>query len=368
MKILERLAHKERDPLRAILASMTEGVYSTDLEGRILWVNPAAERIADREARQVVGANYVVALDLSDEAGLPLSEAERPLECCIAAKQPVYLPLVYLRRPTGERVPIALSTSPILDPLERPASCVTVFRDLRRDQELEEMKLNLVSLVSHELRTPLGHIRGFASTLLQRDLEWDPSTREEFLRDIEREVERLDKLIGDLLDMSKMQAGLLDSFDRRRVSPSVLVASALERVRELVADREVVVGVPADLPDVEVDAAAMTRVIANLLENAAKYTPPSSPVRVGATAGPVELRLTVEDRGPGIPRGERERVFEKFVRLKAPGTAIPGVGLGLAICRSAVAAHGGRIWAEDHEGGGARFVLSLPLAARAPAS
>jgi len=362
VRIFERLAHKERDPLRAILASMTEGVYSTDLEGRVLWVNPAAERIAGREAAQVVGRNYVESLDLADESGLPLSEAERPLECCIAAKQPVYLPLVYLRRPSGERVPIALSTSPILDPLEGPASCVTVFRDLRRDQELEEMKVNLVSLVSHELRTPLGHIRGFASTLLQRDLEWDPRTREEFLRDIEREVERLDKLITDLLDMSRMQAGLLDAFERRPVPPAALVSTALERVRELLADREVVVDVPTNLPDVEADASAMTRVIANLLENAAKYSPPGSAVHVGATRADDDLRLTVEDRGPGIPPEERERVFEKFVRLPRAGAGVPGVGLGLAICRSAVAAHGGKIWAEDHEGGGARFVVSLPLA------
>lgn len=362
MRIFERLAHKERDPLRAILASMTEGVYSTDLEGRVLWVNPAAERIAGRDAMQVVGRNYVEALVLTDESGLPLSERERPLECCIAAKQPVYLPLVYLTRPGGERVPIALSTSPILDPLEGPASCVTVFRDLRRDQELEEMKVNLVSLVSHELKTPLGHIRGFASTLLQRDVEWAPSMREEFLRDIEREVERLDRLITDLLDMSRMQAGLLDAFERRPVPPAVLVAAALKRVDAPLRDREVVTDVSGDLPDVDADASAMTRVIANLLENAAKYSPPKSPVRVAAVEAAGTLRLTVEDHGPGIPAHERERVFEKFVRLQPPGGGVPGVGLGLAICRSAVAAHGGKIWAEDREGGGARFVVTLPLA------
>lgn len=364
MRIFERLAHKERDPLRAILASMTEGVYSTDLEGRVLWLNPAAERIAGREAAQVVGRNYVEALDLTDESGLPLSEAERPLECCIASKQPVYLPLVYLARPNGERVPIALSTSPILDPLEGPASCVTVFRDLGRDRELEEMKVSLVSLVSHELRTPLGHIRGFASTLLQRDVEWDPETREDFLRDIEREVGRLDRLIIDLLDMSRMQAGLLDAFERRPVPPAALVASALERVHELLAGREVAIDVATDVPELEADASAMTRVIANLLENAAKYSPPASPVRVAAVRAGDDLRLMVEDRGPGIPPTERERVFEKFARLPRPGAGVPGVGLGLAICRSAVAAHGGKIWVEDREGGGARFVVSLPLATR----
>lgn len=365
MRIFERLSHKERDPLRAILVSMTEGVYSTDLEGRVLWVNAAAERIAGRDAAEVVGRNYVEALGLTDESGLPLSEAERPLECCIESKRPVYLPLVYLRRPDGERLPIALSTSPIIDPLEGPASCVAVLRDLSRDREIEEMKANLVSLVSHELRTPLGHIRGFTSSLLQGDIEWDAATREEFLRSTLHEVERLDRIIVGLLDMSRMQAGLLDASERRPMAPSALVATALEHVRGMLDARDVVVDVAADVPDVEVDASAMDRVIVNLLENAAKYSPPGSPIRVSATRARDAVRLAVEDRGPGIPPAEAGRIFEPFVRLQPSASAgVPGVGLGLAICRSAVTAHGGRIGVEDREGGGSRFVVSLPLATR----
>lgn len=368
VKLLELLGQRAHDPLRAILASMSEGVYSTDLDGRIVWMNRAAEEIAGRRAVDVAGRNYVDALGLVDEDDVPLSQVERPLECCIAAKQPVYLSPAYLTRPDGRRVPIALSTSPILDPMGGPALCVAVFRDLSRDRELEEMKVNLVSLVSHELRTPLGHIRGFASTLLQRDVQWDRETRQEFLRDIEREVERLDKLITDLLDMSRMQAGLPDSLERRPVAIPALVAAALERVGSLVADREVAVDAPENLPEVPVDAGAMSRVLANLIENAAKYSPAGSPIRVSAARAGDEVRIRVEDSGPGIPPADLERVFEKFVRLESPGAVrAPGVGLGLAICRGIVNAHGGVIWAENRDGGGARFVVSLPLsAARAP--
>ncbi len=368
MKVLEGVTDKERDPLRAILESMTEGVYSTDLVGRVLWLNGAAERIAGRRASDVVGRNYVEALGLADEAGLPLSQAQRPLECCIEAKRPVYLPQVFLRRPDGERVPVALSTSPILDPSGGPASCVAVLRDLSRDRELEEMKADLISLVSHELRTPLGHIRGFASSLLQRDVEWDAATREEFLRDIEREAERLDRLITGLLDMSRMQAGLRDVSERRPTPPWALVALALEHVGKLLDGREVVVDVPADLPEIDVDASSMDRVMVDLLENALKYSPAGTPIRVGAARVGDSVSFAVEDRGPGIPPGERERIFEPFVRLSAAtGVAVPGVGLGLAICQSAVAAHGGTIQVEDREGGGARFVVSLPVAARSTA-
>ncbi len=365
MRIFERPSHGESDPLRAILVSMSEGVYSTDLEGRIVWLNAAAERIAGRDAAEVVGRNYVEALALTDESGVPLSEAERPLECCIEAKRPVYLPRVYLSRPDGERVPIALSTSPMLDPSEGPASCVAVLRDLSRDREIEEMKASLISLVSHELRTPLGHIRGFTSSLLQSDIEWDTVTRKDFLRDIEREVERLDRLIVGLLDMSRMQAGLLDVSERLPVAPSALVTTALDRVRAMLGGRDVVVDIGADLPEVELDASAMDRVIVNLLENAAKYSAPGTPIRVSAARTADTVSIAVEDRGPGIPPAERERVFEPFVRLQPAATAgVPGVGLGLAICRSAVTAHGGRIRVEERKGGGARFVVSLPLTTR----
>ena len=362
MSTVAQPAAQERKLLRAILASTSEGVYSTDLHGRIVSFNAAAERISGRRADEVVGRNYVEALGLTDEAGVSLSEAARPLECCIATKDPVYLPLAYLARPDGRRVPIALSTSPIIGPLGGPAWCVAVFRDLSRDREVEELKLHLISLVSHELRTPLGHIRGFTGTLLQDDVEWDAETRREFLQDIEREVDRLDRLITDLLDMSRLQAGALDAAERRATQPSALVATALERVRGLLSGREVEVTCASDLPEVAADLDAMARVLANLLENAAKYSPAVSPIRVSACRDERVVRFCVEDRGPGIPPRDLERIFEKFVRLQRPGVPrLPGVGLGLAICRGIVAAHGGSIWAENREGGGARFVVAVPL-------
>lgn len=361
----ERSRQEERKLLRAILESTSEGVYSVDLDGRIVSFNAAAERISGRDAQQVVGRNYVEALLLTDDSGQPLSRADPPpLECCIATKKPVYLPIVYLERPDGQRIPITLSTSPILGPLGGPAWCVTVFRDLSRDREVEALKVNLISLVSHELRTPLTHIRGFVSTLLQRDVQWDAETQQEFLGDIEQEVERLDKLITDLLDMSRMQAGVLDTRERLPTAPRRLVEDAIERIHGLLAGRQVTVDCPADLPEIEVDPAAIARVLANLLENAAKYSPPGSQIRVTVGRDPSGVRFTVEDRGAGIPPQDLERVFEKFVRLQRPGGArVPGAGLGLAICRGTVTSHCGAIWAENREDGGARVVVSLPVEA-----
>lgn len=358
---LARSPEEERHLLRAILASTNEGVYSTDLDGRIVSFNAAAERITGRSAAEVIGRNYAQAIGL-DSQGVSEPEQEAPLECCIRTKQPVYLPVAYLTRPDGRRVPVALSTSPILDPLGGPAWCVAVFRDLGQDLEIEEMKVNLVSLVSHELRTPLGHIRGFTSSLLQEDVEWDDETREEFLRDIEREAARLDRLISDLLDMSQMQAGALVSAERCLTAPIDLVSAGLDRVSSLLAGRDVAIHVAVDLPEVAVDAAAMARVISNLVENAAKYSPPGSRIDLSARREGDRLVIAIEDRGPGIREDDRERIFEKFVRVRPAGLPpVPGVGLGLAICRGIVAAHGGAIRAEAREGGGAQLVITLPL-------
>ncbi len=357
----ERSAREERNLLRAVLASMGEGVYTIDLDGRIVSFNAAAERITGRSAGEVIGRNYVDALGLSDETGRPIAAADLPLECCIGAKQPVYRPLVHLTRPDGSRVAVALSTSPILDPLAAPAFCVAVLRDLSPDRELEELKVNLCSLVSHELRTPLGHIRGFASTLLQEDVDWDPAIRQEFLRDIEGQVARLDKLITDILDMSRMQAGAPE-LEVQPVAPATLVAAAADRVGYLLGEHPLVIRVPRELPPVSAEVGSMTRVLSNLLENAAKYSPAGAAIDVVGEREDHRVRLTVEDRGPGIPPADLERIFEKFVRIHHPGLPhVPGIGLGLAICRGVVEAHGGTIRAENRAGGGARFVVSLPV-------
>ena len=228
---------------------------------------------------------------------------------------------------------------------------------------------DVLAAAFHELRTPLSHIKGFVSALRQGDVEWDEATRADFLAEVEREADRLASLIGDLLDLSRLERGGLE---RAPVRPAALVAGGLDRVRGLLADRPLELRVPPDLPPVWADAPQLERVLANLLENAAKYSPPGSPIAVSAAPLPGRrLELAVEDRGPGIPEPLLERVFDQFFR--APGPAdhpVAGTGLGLSIARSIVLAHGGRIRAENRPDGGARLVISLPLSppTRAPAA
>jgi signal transduction histidine kinase len=232
-----------------------------------------------------------------------------------------------------------------------------LYREARRAVRVRD---EFLGSASHELRTPLSHIKGFVSTLRQTDVEWDEATRQDFLAEIEREADRLAKLIGDLLDMSRLGSGGLAPGARAPERLDDLVAGGLDRARGALAEHPVAVEVGAELPAVLVDAGQIERVVANLVENAAKYTPPGTPIRLSAAAADGAVELRVEDAGPGIPPDQLERVFETFVRGPAAAQAASGAGLGLTICRRIVEAHGGRIHAENRLEGGARFVVALP--------
>jgi PAS domain S-box-containing protein len=355
---------EEHATSRAILISMPEGVCCTDPAGLVVWCNPAAERLSGHCAHDVIGWHYLEALALEDEAGRRLPAAEGPLAGCIAARAPVYWPCLRLIRTDGQRVLVGLSAAPLRERVSDRAAYVLVLRELTHQREMEEQKADLIGVVSHELRTPLSHIKGFASTLRQPDVAWDEPTCREFLAAIEAEADRLARLVGDLLDLCFVEGRGLDPRERVPTLPRALVEGGLARAQGLLAGRPLRVEVPAALPPVAVDAAHLERVLANLVENAAKYSPPVRPITIGGAVAEGRLELRVEDEGPGIPPEYLERVFEKFFRLPPAGAAaVPGVGLGLAICHGIVRAHGGRIWAENRRAGGARFIVSLPLQA-----
>lgn len=229
----------------------------------------------------------------------------------------------------------------------------------------DRLKDALLSSVSHDLRTPLASIRAAAGSLLQDDIEWDPETRREFAAAIDEEAARLNRLVGALLDMSRIEAGALRA--RKGLYPlDELLRAAVARLAPLAVSRPIAIDTPADLPPVPLDPVQIDQVLANLLENALKYAPVDTPITVAATVRPAsegagdEVVVSVADCGPGIAPAERERVFAKFYRLQKH-EGLPGSGLGLAITRGFVEAHGGRIWVEAGRGGGARFAFSLPL-------
>ncbi|MGH9594923.1 MAG: sensor histidine kinase, partial [Bryobacteraceae bacterium] len=229
--------------------------------------------------------------------------------------------------------------------------------------QTEQMRSSLLSAVSHDLRTPLASITGAASTLRAQGDRLPPEARQELLESISEEADRLSRLVGNLLDMTRFESGGVDL--RRDLYPlEEIVGSALQRMEKQMEGRAVTTQLPDQLPMVFVDDVLLGQVLWNLLENAVKYTPAGTPVEIAAFEQATSDRersvvLEVRDRGPGVPAGEEERIFEKFYRATSKG--VRGAGLGLPICRAVVEAHQGTIRALPRPGGGAVFQVCLPL-------
>lgn len=225
----------------------------------------------------------------------------------------------------------------------------------------ENLERALLNSISHDLRTPLVSITGALDALRERVHTLADQARLELLDTAWDEAERLNRFVGNLLDMTKLEAGAVRL--RRELSDvEDLVGCALAAAERRLGDRKIELHVPSALPPVRLDMTLMTQVLVNLLDNAVKYTPPASPIEMSARVDGGRLIIEVADRGPGIPERDLIRVFDKFYRLPVPEGA-GGIGLGLSICKGIVEAHGGNIRAENRPGGGLKIIITLPLQA-----
>ena len=291
----------------------------------------------------------------------------------------VYLPLLGSRGPVGVLGVRSSRADVLLDPgqlhlletftnqmalaLER-ARLAEETQEAHVETETERMRNAVLSSVSHDLRTPLATITGAASTLMKATEPMGSAGQRELIKSISDEAGRLDRLLSNLLDMTRLEAGAM-RLRKDWYGLDEVVGAALARVDSRLRQRTVKTTFPPDLPLVLVDAVLIEQVFVNLFENAAKYTPPQSPIEVTATVKGDVLVAEVSDRGPGIPAGEETKIFDKFYRLHPQREG--GVGLGLTICRGIIESHGGRIWAENRPGGGAAFRFTLALEKEQPA-
>ncbi|MBX7187628.1 MAG: sensor histidine kinase KdpD [Vicinamibacteria bacterium] len=230
--------------------------------------------------------------------------------------------------------------------------------------ETERLRNSLLSSVSHDLRTPLASITGAASTLLHESGQIDDASRRDLLETIHEEAFRLNRLVANLLDMTRLESGAL-KVKKEWLPIEEVIGSALARLEASLEGRAVETDVPDDLPLAPFDALLIEQVLVNLIENAVKHTPRGAGITISASVSPEGLTVSVSDRGPGIPPGDETRVFEKFHRLEGRGQK-SGVGLGLTICRGIVTAHGGTISVSNREGGGASFRFTLPIDGEPP--
>ncbi len=327
-----RLEHElgRAEHLQAVLASLSEGVIVADAERRVMLLNPAARGLLSLPARG------------EDEPQLFTDEL----------------------LPASERV-IRSYSAPVRDEGGQVVGTVTVLRDATRDQELDRLKSEFLTVVSHELQTPLTAIKGALELVMDDETGQLSRVQRRFLETIERNSTRLVGLVGDLLDLSRLEAGRVELEPQPLDTPS-LVRGALAAVSNLFEARgtQVEVDVPESVPPILGDRRRVEQILTNLLANAAKYTPSGGLVAIGAYSENGHVALSVADNGPGVPASERDIVFDKFYRGRdAQKRGEAGSGLGLAIVKSLVDLHGGSVRVEDSLPRGARFVVELPRAA-----
>jgi two-component system, OmpR family, sensor histidine kinase KdpD len=294
----------------------------------------------------------------------------------LPGSEAIYLPLhgshsivgVLGLRPTGKRL-LAPEQLHLLETFASQTALAierTAFAEEAQTAQIsiatERMRNSLLSSVSHDLRTPLTAITGAASALVEQEL--DSATRRDLAETIYEEGDRLNRLVTNLLEMTRIEAGSVQVQKEWQPLEEVLGA-VLRRLEQPLAEHELQLNVPPDLPLVPFDGVLIEQVLVNLLENALKYTPEGSRITLTAHANPSQLTVEIADNGPGLPPGDEERVFEKFYRAGANGRQA-GSGLGLTICRGIIEAHGGQIWAYNEKSGGAVFAFTLPIEGAPP--
>ncbi len=277
-------------------------------------------------------------------------------------------------RKDGSTFPIVVYASPIIEEnktvgLRGIAIDITGQKHLETKmfeyEELDRLKSDLLSTVSHELRTPLATIKGYSTMLLDYDRRLKRDEKREYLSSIDRATDRLTELVDHLLDMSRLEAGLLQ-MKRRPTSISKLIKEAVDDAQLRAHSHKIVLNMRNRLPKVNGDARRIRQVIDNIIDNAIKYSREGTEVVVSAQRVRRKLFISVADQGIGIPAEDLKRVFGRMYRREQRLTPqVGGIGLGLAICRGLVEAHGGRIWVESELGKGSTFYFTFPIETKA---
>ena len=369
--------HREERRARADLETLVNtspvGVVVFDARtGRMASFNREALRIVDGlrdDDQPPEDLLEVVTCVRSD--GREVSLRELPVAEALSAGETVRAEEIALRVPDGRSVTVLLNATPIFSEEGRVASFVVTLQDMTPLEEQERLRAEFLAMVSHELRTPLAAVKGSITTLLEGAGDLDPAETAQFHRIIRDQSDQMRALIGDLLDVARIETGALP-VDPEPADLRLLVEEASSRFVAGGAGNPLEMELEDDLPLVLADRRRVVQVLVNLLSNAAGYSPDGSPIMVSAVRDGVHVAVSVADQGRGIPAELIPELFRKFSRasrLGVPGSGIDGSGLGLAICRGIVEAHGGRIWAEsDGPGLGARFTFTLPAVEAATAA
>jgi len=344
--------------MEALIQSLEDGLILGDLDGNILYVNRRASELADLLPSEMSG------LSLERALARALARAEDPAEAQHAVQQALKtqrlrremeIPLLINERTNYLR----LHFFDVTNPRGAVIGQGVILRDITHDREIDRMKSGLIATVSHELRTPLAAIKGYASTLLAEDVQWDADSQNEFLRIISSEADRLGQLVNNLLDLSRIEAG---SFNLQKIECDIeTIIQRAAQSGHLQENNRLLLEIEPDLPPLLADPPRLETILRNLIENAVKYAGTEAEIFISVRRNSNRIIFRVQDDGPGIPPGEGHKIFDSFYQANAGfSRTAGGAGLGLAICQGFVRAHGGEIWVEPSERG-ACIAFSLPL-------
>ncbi len=341
----------------ALLDAIPDGVVVVGADRTVASINAAAERLSGWSRTEAVGSFYGTVLPLRDASGFLVHERYDPFHGLLSTVTATPEREYTLSRRDGTDAPVALRATFVRDGNRRLVQVVVVLREAARRRRLDRARSDLISTVSHEIRSPLTSVKGFTSTLLSK---WDRFTDEQkrvMLETINYDADRVTRLLGDLLDVSRLEAGRLE-LKRQEVDVIALATDAVMRLRLDADDHRLEVAFPDGFPKVTADPGRIEQVLMNLVENAIKYATPGRIVVSGTDASD-DVIVRVSDDGEGIPPDHLPHIFTKFYR-RGSGERRSGTGLGLYICKGIIEAHGGHLIVEKSDRTGTVFSFTLP--------
>ncbi|NUQ39146.1 MAG: PAS domain-containing protein [Caldilineales bacterium] len=349
------LLRAEKARVEAVIENSPNGVLILDTDLRVAAINRVLSELAGVTQAEARGQPCTEVLRLQNLSGDHI---------CQRGQAPPPTGILYgegdIVRPGHKRITVGVTYSPLFDRNGALINIIATLTDITRFREAEELKSTFISVISHELKTPVSLIKGYASTLAREDALLSPETVREGARVIEEESDRLNELINNLLDASRIQAGAMH-LEMETLSLVDLARATVERLQPQTPDHTFALDFAQALPPVRGDERRLRQVFENLLTNAVKYSPQGGVIRLGGWQEGGEVVIYVADRGIGIPYEEQEAVFERFYRVDSGlRRSTQGAGLGLFLVKAIVEAHGGRVWVRSQPDQGSTFFVALP--------
>lgn len=392
---------REQQRYRQLFEFAPDAYIVTDLRGAIQRVNRAAEALLNVEANELIDKPLLVFVSKEQHAAF-----RSALMNLLQKKTFPSMELFLQPHHRDQAVAVIATMTLMYEPDGNPGSIYWAFVDITTQKALEEqlrqmnasleqrvqertanleqanqekdallaeaqsaradaeranqLKMKLLATVSHELRTPLTSIKGFASTLLAKDVSWEQERWQTFVSVIDDEADKLTELVEQLLDLSRLQAGAL-SIHRELCPLASAFKLAQQQLDTLAANHQLTLDIPQELPQVSIDRGRIAQVLVNLVGNAAKHSPQGTSIVVSAQPQGEAIEVSVTDQGGGIPEADRAMVFEAFFQSEHKLTRRTGAGLGLAICKGLIERHGGEIWIADYDASGTTICFTLPI-------